>query len=409
MAKSVNEYYSEKMKKLLEMQSAEQNARLSAPDKASAEAGRQNNGRGYYDSFRSRVESERGAPQKEQRGAEGQRKRQTPDPAKRTVIDDARKGRPPLRQAPHGQRTDSRKSESQKGSASKRGEGAQPPKKKISPEQTARDKYEENIRRIEAMRTAKRARVLRKVRDGAVSFLLIAAVFVLMCVVVYRLLFVINDISAVGGVENSPEEIVLASGVTKGDHLFSFSSREVGELMILRCPEICEVDVERTPPGSIAFNVTEEEPCFYADFYGEYRLLSGSLRVLGSVTQEDARALGCIRIILPDVKNVTAGLVPQFSDITNDGYIYEVTASLLSSELGERAVSLDLGDKYDIKVGVDSKYLVKLGDAKNTDIKLNIATAVLEDEMFYDDIKATVDVSDLSQSSVVVDEGLKVE
>ena len=317
----------------------------------------------------------------------------------RTPVDDVREGKPPR----------------QRGSAQTAGNGApkqstQPPKRKrINPEQTARDKYEENLKRLEAQKKAQRARIIRKIRDAAVSCVLIAAVFIVMCVVVYRLLFVINDISAAGAVSNTGEEIVSASGVFEGDHLFSFSSKEVGQLITLRCPEVVEVDVERTPPGTIVFNVVEEKPTFYADFYGEYRLLSESLRVLDSVKLEDAKAMGCIRIVLPDVYNATAGLVPEFAKVRNDKYIYSVCTALVESGFAERAVSIDLRDKFDITVGIDSKYLLKLGEWESSETKLKIAAAVLEDDMFKGETKAIIDVSDLSKTSVVVDEGLTVD
>lgn len=407
MAKSVNEYYSEKMKKLLEMQNNGTQGRLSAPRSNGEGSVRSDTqgGRGYYDKFRTRVGNERTAAFSASGSGTQKSSKSGQNPLKKTVIDDLRRGQAPSKNDFR------RRAENKTGHESSGEEGGKDTakKKRISPEQTARDKYEENLRRIEAIRTAKRARILRKVRDGVVSCVLIMAVFVLMCVVVYRLLFVIKDISAVGGVENTAEELVLASGVSEGDHLFSFSSREVGELMMLRCPEIATVDVERTPPGTIVFNVTEEEPCFYADFYGEYRLLTSSLRVMGSVTEEDAKALGCIKIKLPDVRNVTAGLTPEFSSVRSDEYIYEICRALIASKLGDRAVSIDVSDKYNITAGIDGKYLVKLGEAENTEIKLNIADAVLADEMFKKDIKATVDVSDLSETSVIVDDGLKIE
>ena len=418
MPKSVNDYYSEKMKRLLEMQEQkdrQMNAgRLSSPTARGASGGKatgaprgENDGRGYYDDFRKKVGDKRGHKssdghirvQKSIAGAPPTKKRPQ-NPLERTVVDDIREGRAPSKNHYRGNTKRDDPSEKKEDGAKRR---------RISPEQTARDKYEENLRKMEAMRLAKRARVLRKIRDAAISCALIAAVFIVMCVVVYRLLFVIKDISVGGNVANTSDELVLASGVEEGDHLFSFSSREVGELMILRCPEVSAVDVERTPPGTIVFNVTEEDPRFFADFYGEYRLMSESLRVLDSVTEEDARAQGCIKIKLPDIKEATAGLVPEFSSVRNDDYIFGVCKTLMESPLGERATSLDLSDKFNITLGVEGKYLIRFGDSESMDTKMKIASAVLEDEMFSGETKATVDVTDLSETSVVVDEGLFVE
>ncbi len=402
MAKSVNDYYSEKMKKLLEMQKAQNAAQLSSP----AQQGRtadvsndQSTGRGYYDSFRMRT-----APPAKTQSApnQGKARSKNRNPLERDVIDDVRKGKSP------SNRNGTQQS-AKPGAESETIKRTEKTRPRINPEQTVEDRFEEYLKQVEAVRAAKRARTLRKVRDSIVSFLLITAVFTVMCVVVYRLLFVINDISAVGGVDYTSEELVEASGVEKGDHLFSFSSREIGELMTLRCPELSEVDVERTPPGKIVFNVTEEPPRFYCDFYGEYRMLSPTLRVLASVTESDAKSKKCIKIILPDISRATAGLAPEFCDVKDDSYIFSAAAAVLNSSLGDRAGTLDVSDKYNMTLTVDGKYILKLGDSESIETKLRIAAAVLENEMFDKDIKATIDVTDLSESSVVEDPGLKVD
>lgn len=389
MAKSVNEYYSEKMQKLLEMQKSQNTATLASPTAKSNDGQKRPvGGRGYYEEFKTRVRPNAdGKQQGQQRGA----------PARPSAASHRTAGSkiPPGRHGVRAGERDQRQNES--------------PRPKINPEQTTRDRMEEYLRSVEAMRTAKRARVLRKVRDGIISCALIIAVFSVMCVVVYRLLFVINDLSAEGGERYGSDELVAASGVNEGDHLFSFSSKDVGKLITLRCPEIASVDVERTPPGKIVFNVTEESPAFYADFYGEYRKLSGSLRVLGSVTEEEAKGEGCIKLLIPDIIKATAGETPEFKNVRDEDYIYDVSAAVVASSLGERAGKLDLSDKYNMTLTVDGKYIIKLGDGESIETKLRIAEAVLEDEMFDGDVKATIDVTDLSETGVVVDQGLKIE
>ncbi len=378
------------------MQQSGGQAQLQSPAKGSAPH-RDKQGRGYYDQFRKKVEREKYAPRP--------RPAERPERAVKSAEEQKRREEMPPRQ-----RAEENPPKPQRPKQSATTQGAkQPQRKRISPEQTARDKYEENLRRVEAMETAKRARVMRRVRDGVISLGLIFAVVIVLFVVVYRILFVITDVSAVGGVKYSSDELVLASGVREGDHLYSFSSKDIGRLMMLRCPEIDSVDVDRTPPGTIVFNITEEEPRFYADFYGEYRLLSPSMRVMRSVTEEEAKSLGCIKVKLPDIICATAGRVPEFANVRNDKYIYETAEFVLASSLCERVGSIDLCDKYNMTLTVDGKYKIKLGDRESMETKLRIAAAVLEDEMFQKDIKALIDVTDLSETSVVVDDGLKLD
>lgn len=374
MGKSVNEYYVENMKKLMEMQKARGNtARLASPaQNPNNTKNPPSDGKGYYEQFRHKVEND-----------------------KRSQSSGSRPQRPQSSQqkAPQGGNRPSERTE----------------RIKISPEQTQRDRYEENARYVEAMQTAKKARVRRRLKDAAISLGLIFALLIAIGVVLYRLLFVINDLTVVGSESYTEEELLLAAGVMEGDHLYSFSSKDKGELISLRCPEVCEVDVERTPPGKIVFNITEEEPIFYAEFYGEYRTLTRTLRVLDSISLEDAKSNGYIKLILPDIKSATAGVAPEFSSVRSDAYIYEVANALVESKLYERAGTVDLSDKFSITMSVDGKYKIKLGDSESVDVKLRIANAVLGDEMFSDDKSAIIDVTDLSQTSVVVDSGLDLD
>ena len=415
MAKSIDEYYSEKMKKLLEKQKAQKTA-PSLPPSALPPSGmnaKKSEGRDYYDSFRTKMEDTK-KDSHPARHIDGGEK----NPFNRTVIDDIREGKPPKKHPKPASNEDKvmvdtaavKDTEKKRGEApEKKAEKREAPRRHVAPEQTVEDKRAESERQIEAMQTAKKARTMRNVRDLLVSAGLITAVLVVMCIAAYRLLFVISDINVVGASVHTEEDILNATGVRKGDHLYSFSSREVGELLILRCPEISSVDVVRTPPGNIEFKITEEEPAFYANFYGEYRLLSPTLRILGSVTEEQAREKGCIKLVLPDISNATAGLVPEFADERAKEYIYDVCKAFLSSGLRIRVGTIHLEEKYSITFTLDSKYLVSAGSFESIDTKLKITSAVLKDEMFEKNIKARIDVSDLSETAVVVDEKLKIE
>ncbi len=402
MAKSIDEYYSEKMKKLLEAQKEKKEAQPALPTAqiaAPAQNDERPKGRDYYDSFRSKVEKEKAGVHT----PPSRRDRTDKNPLERTAVDDLREGKPPRR------RPKTESSAVASSAADGAGEKDRKPKKGSFPEQTLEDRQQESAKQMEAMQMAKRARSRRNARDLIISAALIFAVLIFMCVVAYRLLFVINDISIPATAVHSQESLLSATGVRKGDHLYSFSSREVGELLMLRCPEIAEVDVERTPPGKIDFIITEEKPAFYADFYGEYRLLSPSLRVMGSVTEEDAKEKGCIKLVLPDVSNVTAGLVPTFADVRDEEYIFEVCEAVLASSLCDRAGKIDLCDKYNITFTVDGRYLVFAGGCESMDTKLKLTAATLRDEMFEKNFKARIDVSDLSKTSVVKDEGIVLD
>lgn len=459
MAKSVNDYYAEKMKRLLELQKQEDGRRAaegrslppSAREQADAPRTQQaartpTVGQQYYNSFRNRSSAsaryqsgESPAVGQSQRGEKAFAGAVFSGNAARTG--QAHAGQPytgqpyagqPYAKQPYAQHTrpDASRAASYTaprvrtgaaGTADRAGQSAQDTpsrnsqtdgarqRKNTSPEQTAADRNRERLAREEALQKAKKARKVRKARDTIISFALIIAVFAVMCVVVYRLLFKVSEINVVGSESYTAEEIIEASGIGVGDHLYSFRASTLEKNVILRCPQVKSVEVNRSAPKKVTLTVSEKPCAFYADFYGEYRAMSSDLRVLYSVTRDEAQERGLVLLRLPAVTKAVAGSEAKYSSVRRDDYIYTVTEALQNSELWGRVSAVDLTGKYDIEMVCDGKYLLTLGDSSAVESKLRIGAAVLSDEMFDGDDKAKIDLTNLSETGVVVDNRLELD
>lgn len=483
MAKSVNDYYAEKMKRLLELQKQEDGRRAaegrslppSAREQADAPRTQQaartpTVGQQYYNSFRNRSSAsaryqsgESPAVGQSQRGEKafagavfsGNAARTGQAHAGQPYTGQPYAGQPYAKQpyaqhtrpdasraasytAPRvrtgaagtagassaqasrsgqpggiGQNGQSRQNGQNGQGAAFRGSGSQTDgarqRKNTSPEQTAADRNRERLAREEALQKAKKARKVRKARDTIISFALIIAVFAVMCVVVYRLLFKVSEINVVGSESYTAEEIIEASGIGVGDHLYSFRASTLEKNVILRCPQVKSVEVNRSAPKKVTLTVSEKPCAFYADFYGEYRAVSADLRVLYSVTRDEARERGLVLLRLPAVTKAVSGSEAEYSSVRRDDYIYTVTEALQNSELWGRVSAVDLTGKYDIEMVCDGKYLLTLGDSSAVKSKLRIGAAVLSDEMFDGDDKAKIDLTSLSETGVVVDNRLELD
>ena len=463
MAKSVNDYYAEKMKRLLELQKQEDSRRAaegrSLPPSARGQADATRTpqaartptvGQQYYNSFRNRNAAPRSqgvenpSAGQSQRGEKafagavfsGNAARAGQAYAGQPYTGQPYAGQPYAGQTYAGQpyaqhtRPDASRAASYTaprvrtgaaGTAGRAGQSAQDTpsrnsqtdgarqRKNTSPEQTAADRNRERLAKEEALQKAKRARKVRKVRDTIISFALIIAVFAVMCVVVYRLLFKVSEINVVGSESYTAEEIIEASGIGVGDHLYSFRASILEKNVILRCPQVKSVEVNRSAPKKVTLTVSEKPCAFYADFYGEYRAMSADLRVLYSVTRDEARERGLVLLRLPAVTKAVSGSEAEYSSVRRDDYIYTVTEALQNSELWGRVSAVDLTGKYDIEMVCDGKYLLTLGDSSAVESKLRIGAAVLSDEMFDGDDKAKIDLTSLSETGVVVDNRLELD
>lgn len=265
------------------------------------------------------------------------------------------------------------------------------------------EKAAERIDAYERMKARRRKRGL--LRSGGVFLLL----FVLTLGVVflgYKLLFRVRTVTIVGDCPYSADEIAQAAGIEYGTGLFSFSASASEKSAVLSIPNIASLKVDRHIPDSVTLIVKYENPVYYSGIYGKIYLFSESLRVLGEGSEEDCEAL--IHLRLPQVKSVTVGEVPVFRDPMYFEQIRATVNSVQASSLCDRIDRIDLADFYSLTMICDGKYVMSFGDYDDTDAKLRIATAVLEDEMFAHQNRATIDLSDLSKTSVIVDNKLEI-
>ena len=263
----------------------------------------------------------------------------------------------------------------------------------------AEKKAEESEAGAEKVKPKKRRRL-------AITLLLILAILVIGTFCVYKLFFVIRDISVVGNAKYSTEQILAAVGAEKGDNLYSFSSKVAAENIRMYCPEVGQVTVKRTPPGRIVITVVEDGAAYYAEMYGEIRTLTKDLRVLGVVSESECE--GLIKLKLPEVQRAVAGEQVRFISGAGE-YVFEAAKAVAESELYERIGTLDLGMAHDIRLTCDGKYILKLGSSQNAADKLKIGAAVLRDDMFKNDNKATIDLTNMAETGVIVDNQLQVE
>ncbi len=261
----------------------------------------------------------------------------------------------------------------------------------------------------EAYQTARAGKRRHAVRN-AVLVILLCGVFALgVLAVVYKLIYVISDVQVEGVSRYTEEEIVEASGVAVGDNLYSFSSRRAAARVIARCPYAAEVRIARTAPSRVVFTVTEETAVFYTEIYGEVRALTGSLRVLERTTVGEAEARGLIRLCLPQIDEAVAGRQLVFGDVKEGRTIREVLSLLGESALHDRVTAIDLRNLFGVCMICDGRFRLTFGDTDSMALKLKIADAVLEDDIFRAGIRASVDLTQMRSTSVVLDNQLDLD
>lgn len=266
-----------------------------------------------------------------------------------------------------------------------------------------------DAKRLEAYRLAQRRRAMTRLRRGIAVTLLLALFVTLAGALAYRLFCGIREIRVEGVSRYSPQEIVDAAGLAPDAHLYSFSSRVVQSDVTLRCPYVRTLAVERQAPGTVLFTVEEDTAVFYASLYGEYRVLSGTLRVLDAVEEAQAQEEKLIQLRLPPVREAVAGRVIVFADERFSRQIRQIVGEAAASGLRERITTIDLRRPYNLRMVCDHQYLLDFGNAEDVAVKLRIAEAVLAESVFQTSIRAQIDLSTTSSTSVILDDQIQLE
>lgn len=259
--------------------------------------------------------------------------------------------------------------------------------------------------RIEASR---RRRFALKKRALLLA-LSIIVIFSALVAVVYKALFRISDISADGSTRYSSEEIVAASGISDGMNLYSFRKSSVRESLMLACPYISDIEIDREIPNTVVLHASEDAPVYYTEVYGEIKVLSSGLRVLDSASDAESLDGELIRLRLPAITYSVAGRVITFADSKYERTIREVLSAVDDSELNGRIGAINLQSLYDISMTCDGKYRLEIGDTSRLELKLLTASKVLEDEMFDSDSKMKIDLTVEGKTSVIIDNKLELD
>ena len=257
-------------------------------------------------------------------------------------------------------------------------------------------------------REASRRRRFALRRRALIMGIAIVLVFVALLAAVYKAVFRVTDISATEGGRYTPDEIIAASGISEGTNLYSFRKSSVVDSITLQCPYIGDVDIDRQIPHSVVLNTTEDEPHYSVSIFGEAKLLSEGLRVLGSV-ESTSETSGVVRLHLPGVSYAIDGRVIAFSDSRCDRSVRDVLSSVADSELASRITAIDIRDIYNISMTCDDKYKLIIGDTSRLDMKLLTAARVLEDDMFKTDNKMRIDLTADGKTGIIIDNKLELD
>ena len=185
-------------------------------------------------------------------------------------------------------------------------------------------------------------------------------------------------------------EILKLSGIEMGDKLYSIKTDEVEKHLMEVCPKFEKVEVKTKFPNTVVFKVTEKISMWYIDIADSYYVLDSKLEVIDEVQSKEHFAdMGVPQLILPEVKSVMLGELPVFGDTENEEKTdvesaLKIISAVQKTTFKARITAVDVSNRFDVRIVVDGKYYVQMGDFTNTEAKLKAVNAIITSDKLKD-------------------------
>ena len=257
-------------------------------------------------------------------------------------------------------------------------------------------------------------------RNGAVENKSTALIYIAVLVALLALIgfilfgffsshFNIGSVSILGTGEHSEEQILAAAKIDISKKLYSLNCKEIERNILLSFPQIAEVNVTKKLPSELRIELFYDAPKYFISVSGEYFTLSENLRVLDRTSnKKDQESKGLIYVSMPDVKRAVAGEALEFFNEDSE-YIKRFLSIFSESDFCGDVDRIYIDGKFDISLVKTGKYRIEMGDFKDEALKLKMAEKVLENGGYRDLSGVVLNVSDVSESSVMVYKTLEIE
>ena len=254
----------------------------------------------------------------------------------------------------------------------------------------------------ESLESVKKQNVKSSAKKHIFTFVLIAAVLTVAVWFCYDKFFIIKKcvLEYDGTLPYDETEVLKGAGLDYGMKLYEVNKDTIAENVLYNLPYVDGFELKRTWPDKVVFKIEPAVPSMYTVIGENAFVLSQSLRVL-SMT-DDFEYIETNRLINVKMSDIASCIAGEYLKTDSDN---ASTVQELFSKLGENGIlsdvnEIDITDRFNITFGYKSKYLVKLGDKKNLDLKVRFMKAI--EEKLTSDSGGIIDVSDENAKEGIV-------
>ena len=220
----------------------------------------------------------------------------------------------------------------------------------------------------------KRIERQKKIRKRRLKAFFIIFIIMLLCagaVLSLTVFFPIESISIKGSEIYTAEEILEASKITKGDNLFAINRAKTENVIKRKLPYVEKIAFKRELPDTLKITVTDAVEFATFKSNKKYYTVSSS----GWVLKENKKQPKKLINVVCDVK-CKVGSEVVFNKTEEKELLETISAALEGKDLDINLI--DVTNFASLKLGVDGRFEVDLGNANNIPEKINHLMGMVE-------------------------------
>jgi len=194
---------------------------------------------------------------------------------------------------------------------------------------------------------------------------------VLVVLVGVSVFFRVSDIQVEGSSVYTPEAIIAASGLEKGDNIFLLRVSEAVLAIRTGMPYVDEIKIEPTLPGTVTITITESKPAAQMSYGAKFLIFDKNGRILEI---SDAKHRDCITVSGLIANSAAAGEKLKLGIDADNALssLSELLCAIDSLGIQSDVTWIDMSELSNISFDYKEIFTVRMGSSYNAVDKLTL-------------------------------------